>query len=66
MTADFQVQRSGLAAKEWKTVCRGHEAKAREVYGRQLRLSSVGCFRLVDADGRVVEEGKALPLFNNN
>ena len=66
MTAEFQVQRSGLAGTEWKTVCRGPEAKAREVYLRQLRLSSVGSFRLVDAGGRVVAEGKARPLFSDN
>jgi hypothetical protein len=31
-----------------------------------LRLYSVGRFRLVDAAGKVVEEGKAVPLFSSN
>jgi hypothetical protein len=66
MAAEFQVQKSGLAGKEWKTVCRGPEARAREIFRRQLRLYSVGRFRLVDAAGRVVEEGKAVPLFSDN
>ena len=66
MNTEFQVQRSGLAGVAWQTVCRGPEAKAREVFRRQLRLYSVGRFRLVDAAGRVVEEGKATPLFSDN
>jgi hypothetical protein len=66
MITEFRVERSGLAGKEWKTVCRGPEAKARELFRRQLRLYSVGRFRLVDASGRVIEEGRALPLFSDN
>jgi hypothetical protein len=66
MNTEYQVQKSGLAGTTWTTVCRGPEAKAREVFGRQLRLYSVGRFRLLDADGRVVEEQKASPLFSNN
>ena len=66
MTAEFQVQKAGLAGENWKTVCRGSEDKAREVFYRQLRLYSVGRFRLVNAEGKVVEEGKALPLFSKN
>jgi hypothetical protein len=63
---EYQVQKSGLAGKNWTTVCRGPEAKAREVFRRQLRLYSVGRFRLLGPDGQVVEEGKATPLFSNN
>ena len=66
MNADFRVEMSGLAGKEWKVVCRGPEAKAREVYLRQLRLYSVGRFRLLGPDGQVVEERKAAVLFSDN
>ncbi len=66
MTTEYQVQKSGLAGTNWTTVCRGPEQKAREIFHRQLRLYSVGRFRLVAPDGRVVEEGKATPLFSNN
>jgi hypothetical protein len=63
---EFEVQKSGLAGIKWTTVCRGHEHKAREIFRRQLRLHSVGRFRLVAPDGRVIEEGKAAPLFSEN
>jgi hypothetical protein len=66
MTAEFQVQKAGLAGDNWKTICRGSEAHAREIYQRQLRLYSIGRFRLVDADGKVIEEKKAVPLFSDN
>jgi hypothetical protein len=66
MTAQFQVQKAGLAGDNWTTVCRGSEDKAREIFYRQVRLYSVGRFRLVDADGKIVEERKALPLFSTN
>jgi hypothetical protein len=66
MNAEFQVQKAGLGGSNWITVCRGPEAKAREVFHRQLRLYSIGRFRLLDADGRVVEECKASPLFSAN
>ena len=66
MKAEFQVQKSGLAGLNWITVCRGPETKAREIFQRQLRLYSVGRFRLLDADGHVVAEGKATPLFSDN
>jgi hypothetical protein len=66
MTAEFQVQKAGLAGDNWKTICRGSEAQAREIYQRQLRLYSIGRFRLVDADGKVIEEKKAVPLFSDN
>ena len=60
------VQKSGLAGQEWKTVCRAPEAKAREVFQRQVRLHSIGRFRLLDDAGRIVEERKAIPLFSDN
>ena len=66
MNAEFQVQKAGLGGANWTTVCRGPEARAREVFDRQLRLYSVGRFRLLDAAGRVVEERKAAPLFSAN
>ncbi len=66
MTQEFQVQKAGLAGQNWTTVCRGPEAQAREVFLRQLRLYSVGRFRLLDADGKVVEDRKATPLFSDN
>ena len=66
MKAEFQVQKAGLAGANWTTVCRGTEAKAREVFQKQLNLYSVGRFRILDADGRVVEERKAAPLFSAN
>jgi hypothetical protein len=66
MPAEFQVQKAGLSGGEWKTVCRATEAKAREVYLRQLRLYTIGRFRLLGPDGRVLEEGKALPPFSRN
>jgi hypothetical protein len=66
MNAEYQVQKSGLVGTNWTTVCRGPEAKARAVFQRQLRLYSVGRFRLLDADGRVVEEQKATYLFSDN
>jgi hypothetical protein len=66
MNADYQVQKSGLAGTSWTTVCRGPEVKAREVFQRQLRLYSVGRFRLLSPDGRAVEERKASCLFGDN
>ena len=66
MTSEFQVQKAGLAGQNWTTVSRGSEAQAREVFQRQLRLYSVGRFRLLDGDGRVVEERRAAPLFSAN
>jgi hypothetical protein len=37
MIADFQVQNTGLHGREWQTVCRGPESRAREVFARRLR-----------------------------
>ena len=66
MTAEFQVQKAGLAGLNWTTVCRGPEAHAREIFQRQLKLYSVGRFRLLDPEGKVLEEKKANPLFSDN
>lgn len=66
MSTEFQVQKAGLTGENWTTVCRGDETRAREIYFRQLKLYSVGRFRLVDPSGKVVEEGKAAPLFQGN
>ena len=63
---EYQVQKAGLAGQNWTTVCRGTKAKARDIFLRQLRLYSVGRFRLLDPDGRVVEERKVSPLFGDN
>jgi hypothetical protein len=65
-TAEFQVQKSGLGGENWTTVCRGPEAKAREIFLRQLRLYSVGRFRLIGPDGQVIEERQARSLFSDN
>jgi hypothetical protein len=66
MTAEFEVQKSGLVGQNWKTVCRASEAKAREIFSNQLRLYSVGRFRLLDPEGKVVAEQDARPLFSGN
>jgi hypothetical protein len=65
MTAEFQVQKTGLHGREWRTVCRGPEARARAVFDRQLRYYSIGRFRLLNPDGRVLEERAARPLFGH-
>lgn len=66
MTIEFEVQKAGLSGLNWKTVCRGPEAKAREVFSNQLRLYSVGRFRILGPDGKVLEEQNARPLFSGN
>jgi hypothetical protein len=66
MEAEFKVQRSGLAGVNWTVICNGPEHKAREVFRRQLRLYSVGRFRLLAPDGQVIEEATATPLFSDN
>jgi hypothetical protein len=66
MTLEYQVQRSGLGGDNWTTVCRGPEAKARQVFQRQVELYSVGRFRLLDPNGLVLVECKATPLFSDN
>jgi hypothetical protein len=66
MVGEYQVQKSGLGGVNWTTVCRGDEHKAREIFKRQLTLYSIGRFRLVDAEGHVLEESKAqMRLFAN-
>ena len=47
-------------------MCRGPEAKAREIFYSQRKLYSVGRFRLLDPPGRVIEERTAAPLFSDN
>lgn len=66
MTPEYQVQKAGLVGENWKTISRGSEAQAREIFYRQLRLHSVGRFRLVDPHGNVIEEKKAASLFSEN
>lgn len=66
MTAEFQVQKAGLTGQNWTTVCRGPEAQARDIFVRQLKLYSVGRFRLLDPNGVVLEDRKAAPLFSDN
>jgi hypothetical protein len=63
---EYQVQKAGLAGTNWVTVGRGPEEKARELFQRQLRLYSVGRFRLLDGSGNVIEDCKAQPLFSRN
>lgn len=63
VAAVFEVQKSGLGGQNWTTVGRGTEANAREMFLRQLRLYSVGRFRIVAPGGHVIEERKATPLF---
>ena len=63
MNPEYIVQKAGLAGVNWTVVCRGEETKAREVFERQVRLYSVGRFRLLDHTGTVVDERKATPLF---
>ncbi len=64
MTDGFQVQKAGLAGRQWTTVGMGTEASARALFLRQLRLYSVGRFRLLGPDGRVIEERRVAPLFS--
>jgi hypothetical protein len=63
MSPEYQVQRAGLAGGGWTTLWRGAPAQAPAVFDRQLRLYSVGRLRLVDGEGRVVEERAVKPLF---
>lgn len=66
MIGEYQVQKSGLAGVNWITICRGDENKARTIFKRQLDLYSIGRFRLLDAQGQVLEERKAqLQFFAN-
>jgi hypothetical protein len=64
--SEYQVQKAGLTGQDWTTICRGSEAKAREVFHWQLQHYSGGCFRLLDPNGQVIEERKAAPPFSAN
>lgn len=66
MNAEYLVQKAGLAGLNWTTVCRGNELKAREIFERQLKLYSVGRFRLLDGRGQVLEEKRAQMRFFAN
>jgi hypothetical protein len=66
MTAEFQVQKAGLNGDNWKTICRASEEQARQIFQHQLRLYTVGRFRLLDADGKVIEDQNVRPLFSGN
>jgi anti-anti-sigma factor len=63
--SEYQVQKAGKG-QIWTTICRGPEAKAREVFQRQLRLYSIGRFRLLDANGQVIDERKSTSCFSDN
>lgn len=63
MATEFKVQKAGLGGPNWVTVFSGTEAKAKEIFERQLRLYSVGRFRLLAPDGHVLQERKAQPQF---
>jgi hypothetical protein len=63
MSPEYQIQRAELAGRYWTTIWRGAPAAAAAVLDRQIRLYSVGRFRLVDGDGQVVEERAVKPLF---
>jgi hypothetical protein len=65
MTADFQVQVTGVGGTNWTTIWRGDETKAKEMFRRQQHFYSVGRFRLLDANG-VVDECRATPPFLRN
>jgi hypothetical protein len=64
-SAVFLVQRAGTGAHpNWCTLCSSaSEEYAREVYHKQLSLSSTGQFRLLDPAGKVLIEAKAQPFF---
>ena len=66
MTADFQVQVTGVGGTNWTTIWRGDETKAKEMFRRQQYYYSVGRFRLLDGDGAVVEECRVTPPFMRN
>jgi hypothetical protein len=63
MGEEYKVQKAGLAGQNWTTVFSGSEVRAREIFERQLRLYSIGRFRLLDPTGKIIEERKAQPQF---
>ncbi len=63
---NYLVQKAGLVATEWKTVCSNvSEDYCRNVFKNQLKLYSVGRFRLLDPNGKVLVEEKASPFSRN-
>jgi hypothetical protein len=63
MITEFKVQKAGLAGQNWVTLFSGSQLRAQEMFERQLRLYSVGRFRLLAPDGRILQERKAQPQF---
>lgn len=64
---DFIVQRAGLGGSTWQTICRNPSRKyAEDILARQVRLASLGTFRLVSPDGEILSEQTVRPLFSNN
>lgn len=62
---EFKVQKSGLAGKEWKTICSNPDKNyATEIYERQLKLYSIGRFRLLDPDDKIIRQDTAKSLFS--
>ena len=61
----FRVQRAGAGRNAtWKTICtNASEEYARNTYQKQLQLNSLGRYRLLDPEGKVLAEAKAQPLF---
>lgn len=54
VSGDYLVQRTGLKGG-WKTICNNTSLDyAKDVYEKQLRSSSVGQFRLVGPDSKVI------------
>ena len=63
---EYKVQRAGLVG-QFKTICSHKDrAYAEGVYTKQLEVTCVGRFRLLDPDGKVLLESTAKPLFSNN
>lgn len=64
---NFKVQRAGLQGDKWQTVCTNpNKDYAEEIYQKQLLMYSIGRFRLLDPNDKVIKEGKAAPLFSRN
>lgn len=61
----FEVQKSGLGSTTWKTVCtKDNYPDALKVYEKQLELYSVGKFRIIDAEKKVICEKQASFSYN--
>ena len=64
---EFLVQRAGMGAAKWQTVCHNSsKAYAEDILAKQLKVSCVGKFRLVDPNGSVLQEQQAKMLFGVN